>query len=115
MLQAWKRRGVEGTEKKGKKRGRSSTANEPAVDGAKRGRKNGTHPLDGTPPASADSADFKPPSGSWEEEVVGIDACEGHEGAIIVFLTWKNGVKSQHALSQVYKRCPQKVGRHSKA
>lgn len=80
------------------------------MNGAKRGRKNGTHPASSTPPASAKSAEFKPPSGNWEEEVVGIDACEGTEGNIVVYLTWKGGEKSQHPLHQVYKRCPQKVG-----
>lgn len=38
-----------------------------------------------------------------------IDACEGNGGAIVVYLTWKGGEKSQHPLHQVYKRCPQKV------
>lgn len=94
---------------KGKKRGRASTTTESGVNGSKRGKKNGAHPASSTPPASAKSAEFKPPSGNWEEEVVGIDACEGNGGNIVVYLTWKSGEKSQHPLHQVYKRCPQKV------
>lgn len=38
-----------------------------------------------------------------------IDACEGTEGSVVVFLTWKGGQKTQHPLVQVYKRCPQKM------
>lgn len=94
--------------KKGKKRGRSSTTTDSAVvNGSKKGRKNGSHPASSTPPAS--SKEFRPPSGNWEEEVVAIDACEGAEGNIVVYLTWKSGDKSQHPLHQVYKRCPQRV------
>lgn len=94
--------------KKGKKRGRSSTANESnGANGVKRGRK--SHPVDSSPPAGAKAVEFKPPTGSWEEEVTGIDACEGAEGDVVVYLTWKGGQKSQHPLAQVYKRCPQKV------
>ena len=92
---------------KGKKRGRTSTAaNETA---AKKGKRNGTNTASATPPAGATQSGFRPPTGSWEDDVVLIDACEGSEGAVIVFLTWKGGHKTQHPLAQVYKRCPQKV------
>ena len=96
------------SEKKGKKRGRASTVT--ANGSAKKTKKNG-HPSASTPPASAKAAEFKPPTGSWEEDVVGIDACEGPEGAIVVYLTWKGGQKSQHPTAQVYKRCPQRVSK----
>lgn len=91
----------------GKKRGRASTGG--AENGAKRGKKaNGTATsAASTPPAGAE---FKPPlNGNWEDEVVMIDACEGVEGSVVVFLTWKGGQKTQHPLAQVYKRCPQKM------
>ena len=55
------------------------------------------------------AAKFKLPSGNWEEEVVGIDGCERFEGNIIIYLSWKDGRKSQHPLVQVNERCPQKV------
>jgi chromobox protein 1 len=89
--------------KKGaKKRGRASTNSE---GGAKRGKKsNGTAIV-----PNAINVEFKPPSGTWEEDVVMIDAAEGTEGSVVVFLTWKGGQKTQHPLPQVYKRCPQKV------
>lgn len=94
--------------RKGKKRSR---ANDDEINGSAskrgRGRKNGVHPGSNTPPVSA--GDFKPPTGNWEEQIVAIDACEGGEGAVVVFLTWKGGHKTQHPLSQVYKRCPQRV------
>lgn len=41
-----------------------------------------------------------------------IDACEGKDGNVLAFLTWKSGAKTQHPLAQVYKRCPQKVRRN---
>jgi len=97
------------TGKGAKKRARASTDAEANGSAPKRGRKgkNGVHPESTTPPAS--SPEFKPPTGNWEEQIVGIDACEGGEGAVIVYLTWKGGHKTQHPLSQVYKRCPQRM------
>lgn len=106
ILEQWREKKAAG---KGKKRGRVSTASAANGAPAKRGRKNGSHPAESTPPAGAKEAEFKPPTGSWEDEVVGIDACEGNAGAVVVYLTWKGGQKTQHPLAQVYKRCPQKV------
>jgi chromobox protein 1 len=94
---------------KKRRRESTSTSTPQTTNGAKRGRKNNSHPSSTTPPASANYSGFKPPTGSWEEEVTGIDACEGTEGKVVVYLTWASGAKSQHPLSQVYKRCPQKV------
>ncbi|TVY59570.1 Chromatin-associated protein swi6 [Lachnellula suecica] len=96
-----------GNSGKGKKRSRVSTDAE-TNGSAKRGRKskNGVHPESTTPPASAE---FKPPTGNWEEQIIAIDACEGGEGSVVVYLTWKGGHKTQHPLSQVYKRCPQRM------
>lgn len=108
MVDDWKEKQAEEAAKKGKKRDRASTGVDTPTNGtSKRGRK--SHPLDTTPPASASRAEFVPPSGNWEEEVEGIDACEGADGKPIVYITWKTGQKSQHPLAQVYKRCPQKV------
>lgn len=103
IISAWEEK-KSGAVKKSKKRGRVSTTTE-GVNGSKRGKK--AHPATEGLPASA--KEFKPPSGNWEEEVVGIDACEGSEGSIVVYLTWKGGEKTQHPLQQVYKRCPQKM------
>ncbi|RQM08285.1 hypothetical protein DH86_00001475, partial [Scytalidium sp. 3C] len=93
---------------KSKKRGRpSSSALIESANGAKKGRR--SHPASTSPPVSSSKrGGFKPPPGSWEDEVVEIDACEGREGEITVFLTWKDGQKTQHPTSQVYHRCPQK-------
>lgn len=107
IIEAWNEKKAT---KKSKKRGRASTGAENGTNGSsKRGRKSGTHPATASPPASAEKAEFKPPTGSWEDAVVAIDACEGNEGAVVVYLTWQGGQKSQHPLPQVYKRCPQKV------
>jgi len=103
LMEAWEEKKAS----KGKKRGRASTGGE--TNETKRGKKNGVHPTDSDAPASFRRAEFKPPSGNWEEAVVGIDACEGTEGSIVVYLTWKGGEKTQHPLHQVYKRCPQKM------
>ncbi|KAH8816062.1 hypothetical protein F5884DRAFT_207431 [Xylogone sp. PMI_703] len=95
--------------KSAKKRGRPrADTKEESANGSKRGRKR--HPASTSPPASSSkSGSFKPPSGSWEDEVVEIDACEGHDGKITVFLTWEGGHRTQHPASQVYHRCPQKM------
>ncbi|KXJ89697.1 chromo domain-like protein [Microdochium bolleyi] len=88
---------------KGKKRGR------PAASGAAAGkRRKADHPRDGTPPASTKA--WKPPAGSWEDEVDTIDAChDENSGKLIVYLTWKNGQKTQHETKVIYQRCPQKM------
>ncbi|XMA17361.1 hypothetical protein WAI453_010152 [Rhynchosporium graminicola] len=106
IMSTWQEKKAEAAAgKKGKKRGRVSTGVENG--GTKRGRK--SHPAAGSPPASSAAAEFKPPTGSWEDAVVAIDACEGSEGSVVVYLTWKDGYKTQHPLAQVYKRCPQKM------
>jgi chromobox protein 1 len=99
-------------EPKTKKRGRAATATSTpdSKSNGKKPRKNAPyHPASTTPPASLEKAAFKPPTGSWEDEVQGIDACEGTDGNVMVFLQWASGHKTQHPLEQVYKRCPQKV------
>lgn len=99
----------EETEKaaRGKKRGRASTGTTTAT---KRSRKNGAaaHPADSTPPAS--SKKWSPPAGSWEDEIESIDACEDEgNGKLVVYLIWKNGRKTKHETSVIYKKCPQKM------
>ncbi|KAG6003960.1 hypothetical protein E4U43_000818 [Claviceps pusilla] len=99
----------EQTEKaaRGKKRGRG--ASNAASNSTKRARKNGTHPSNSTPPASA-SQEWAPPAGSWEDEIATIDACQGQgSGRLTVFLIWKNGKKTRHDTSIIYKKCPQKL------
>ncbi|KAF6813860.1 chromo domain-containing protein [Colletotrichum sojae] len=94
-----------------KKRGRPATSSTPPA-GNKRSRRNG-HPADATPPASATNAKgtgWQLPSGSWEDDVESIDACEDEDtGALIIYLNWKNGQKTKHSTEVVYKRCPQKM------
>lgn len=94
------------TEKaKAKKRGRPGS-DQPA--GTKRQRKNGVHPADTEPPATKKK--WQPPSGSWEDDIENIDACEEEGGGkLVVYLNWKNGQKTKHETSVIYKKCPQKV------
>lgn len=100
---------IAGQSKKGtqKKRGRPSSTNTP-TNGTKRSKR-GSHPASSTPPASAAKA-WTPPAGSWEDHVASIDACHDEEtGKLIVYLSWKNGHKTQHDTKIVYSRCPQKM------
>lgn len=94
---------------KTKKRGRPATDRTPSST-SKKSRKNGDHPSNTSPPATAKRAEWKPPAGSWEDDVAELDACEDEDtGKLMVYLTWKNGQKTQHETSVIYKRCPQKV------
>lgn len=93
----------------GRKRQRQSTSATP-VETTKAAKKQKSHPLDSTPPASAKAAEWKPPSGSWEDHVETVDMCQDeNDGTFIVYLTWKNGKKTQHPKEVIYRRCPQKV------
>jgi chromobox protein 1 len=75
---------------------------------AKRLQGNEAHLADKTSPATVKN--WTPPSGSWEDEIETIDACEdGGNGKLVVFLVWKNGEKTKHATQTIYKKCPQKV------
>lgn len=100
------------TAARGKKRGRPSNGAPAAAAAAaptKRSRKNaGAHPAESTPPASAKK--WSPPAGSWEDLIENIDACQEEDtGKLIVYLVWKNGQKTKHDTSVIYKKCPQKV------
>ncbi|KAK3998320.1 hypothetical protein QBC44DRAFT_314229 [Cladorrhinum sp. PSN332] len=92
---------------KGKKRGRQS--NTPQTSG-KRSRRGNGHPTDSDTPVSVESVQWRPPPGSWENDIADLDACEDEEtGKLMVYLTWKNGKKTQHETPVIYQRCPQKM------
>ncbi|KXX83436.1 Chromo domain-containing protein 2 [Madurella mycetomatis] len=93
---------------KSKKRSRPSLST-PQASG-KRSKKNSDHPAESEPPRSAKAASWKPPPGSWEDHIAQLDACEDEEsGKLMVYLTWKNGHKTQHETQVIYQRCPQKM------
>lgn len=97
---------------KGKKRGRlnSAVSTPQPSNNNKRSKRNGSHAGDSEPPASVTTAKWKPPAGSWEDHIAQLDACEDEEsGKLMVYLTWKNGQKTQHETSIIYARCPQKM------
>ncbi len=76
----------------------------------KRARKNNDHPANKGTPSSLLKKEFKPPSGSWEHDVDVVDMFHDREaGGLMVYVTWKNGKKTQHTAKQCYTRCPQKV------
>lgn len=91
---------------RGKKRGRG--ASNAASTSTKRSKKNGSHPAESAPPATAKA--WAPPAGSWEDDIDTIDACEDEgSGKLVVYLIWKNGKKTKHETPVIYKKCPQKV------
>lgn len=97
-----------GKSSKGKKRGRQSMSAVTPTASTKRARKSGEHPADRETPSVVEKA-FKPPAGSWEDDVVDVEMYRNGEGELIVCLTWKAGQKTQHPAQQTYMRCPQKV------
>lgn len=98
---------------KTKKRSRASSSTPQAAvanSSGKRSRKNNGYQDESEAPLSAKAVAWKPPPGSWEEHVAHLDACEDEEtGHLVVYLTWKNGKKTQHSTQVIYQRCPQKV------
>ncbi|KAK8046528.1 Chromatin-associated protein swi6 [Apiospora saccharicola] len=96
------------SQKSAKKRGRPAASSATPANGKR--TKRGSHPASQTPPASVSSKEWKPPAGSWEDEVGFVDAChDENTGKLLVYLTWKNGHKTQHDLKVVYSRCPQQM------
>ncbi|EPE02995.1 heterochromatin protein one [Ophiostoma piceae UAMH 11346] len=100
---------------KGKKRGRppasASASTTPTPSAAKRSRK--AVKVEDHPASRESSPDvdkpFKPPAGSWEADVMDVEMFRGDDGELRVFLTWKDGNKSQHVAQQAYVRCPQRI------
>ena len=59
---------------------------------------------------AAESNQWKPPAGSWEDDVASIDYCVPVDsGGFLVYISWRNGVQTKHHTSLIYKRCPQMV------
>ena len=87
------------------KRGRKSDIASASTKKAKTEKKSQSRSV--TPKQNEEK--FTPPSGSWEDEIKAVDAAEGAEGQVQVYLTWRNGQKTQHPLETCYKRCPQKM------
>lgn len=95
-------------------RTKSKRKNRPSVATAARDTKSVTRQENGTdPPETARSVatmSWKPPVGSWEDEIDRVDACEREsDGRLVVYLVWKNGRKTRHETSVIYQKCPQKV------
>jgi chromobox protein 1 len=59
--------------------------------------------------------EWKPPSGSWENEIVAIDTIEESfdaekgENLRFAYIIWNNGRKTRHNLAVLNQKCPQKV------
>ncbi|KAF5120902.1 Chromo domain-containing protein 2 [Metarhizium anisopliae] len=95
-------------------RAASKRKNRPSVATAATDTKSVIRQENGTdPPETARSfatTSWKPPIGSWEDEIDRVDACEKEsDGRLVVYLVWKNGRKTRHETSVIYQKCPQKV------
>ncbi|KAF8459434.1 hypothetical protein BGX38DRAFT_1148641 [Terfezia claveryi] len=60
-------------------------------------------------PAPAEEPKWKPPAGSWEDEIQAIDTIEKTDKGLICYIQWANGKKSQHEVHTVYKKAPQRM------
>lgn len=98
---------LNGESKPKKKRGRQPNVGTPDVkSNGKKAKKE--HPASSTPPASL-KTEWKPPTGSWEEDIASIDAIEDVGGKLSVYVQWNDGRQSQHEVRAMYSHCPQKV------
>lgn len=88
-----------------KKRRRATK--ETFVTTPKRSEQNEVHAANKTLLVTANQ--WSPPSGSWEDEIETIDACEEDNGKLVVYLIWKNGQKTKHDTQVIYRKCPQKM------
>ncbi|KAI5849785.1 hypothetical protein BZA05DRAFT_401545 [Tricharina praecox] len=52
---------------------------------------------------------WKPPAGNWEDVISHIDTIEKTDAGLVCYVQWSNGRKSQHDVSVVYKKCPQRM------
>ncbi|KAF8464387.1 hypothetical protein BDZ91DRAFT_254264 [Kalaharituber pfeilii] len=86
------------------KRSRPSTSGTPAASK----KKTKTTPSNESP-APIDEPKWKPPAGSWEDEIQAIDTIEKTEKGLICYIQWSNGKKSQHEVHTVYKKAPQRM------
>lgn len=98
-------------ERLNKKRARASNVAPATPASSKRSKIARTRKSESASPGAEEKPvkQFQPPAGSWEDEVKAIDAAEGEHGEVQVYLTWKNGQKTQHPLHVTYQRCPQKM------
>lgn len=93
-----------------KKRNRLSVNNAGSDTGSQSSvkRTRTSHPGDSTPPKQ-NKGKFVPPSGSWEDHIAEIDAIQGDDGQLWIYLKWKSGDKTRHDTKTIYKRCPQQM------
>jgi len=95
------------------KRNRQSIGSTPttATKGTKRAKtslsasKNG----DDHSPAPTTDSKWKPPKGSWENEITAIDTIEKTDKGLVCYVQWGNGRKTQHDIHVVYSKCPQRM------
>lgn len=60
-------------------------------------------------PIKDEATKWKPPAGSWENEISHIDTIERISKGLVCYVQWVNGRKSQHDLAVLYKKCPQRM------
>ncbi|KAI9793300.1 MAG: hypothetical protein M1833_000799 [Piccolia ochrophora] len=59
-----------------------------------------------TPPEDENSR-WKPPAGSWEEDIQAVDTIERDGDVLWVYLFWRKGKRTRHPLQKCYVKCPQ--------
>lgn len=97
-----------------KKRGRASTATSTHKGNNAKRQKGASNSKSATPQPNKKEDTWVVPSGSWEEEVLAIDAIEEVEDDFQVYLHWTNGRRTQHPREMCNRRCPQKVDHYIK-
>ncbi|KAI9681847.1 MAG: hypothetical protein M1829_000592 [Trizodia sp. TS-e1964] len=92
------------------KRGRDSLAGTPqTVDKESKKSKASAKKAYNSPAAEGPTI-WSPPSGSWEDEINGVDTIENDlKDGLQVYLHWKNGRKTRHPIDKVYLKCPQRM------
>lgn len=60
-------------------------------------------------PETDTKGNWKPPAGSWEDDIHCVDTIEMDKNDLYVYLQWNNGRKTRHQTREVYKKCPMRV------
>ncbi|KAG7402537.1 Chromodomain Y-like protein [Fusarium oxysporum f. sp. rapae] len=73
--------------------------------------KSNKYDADETWPMKAE--EWRPPLGSWEDDIKTIDGCDkDNAGHLAFYVTWNTGKKTKHGTETIYKRCPQMILRY---
>ncbi|KAI9829156.1 MAG: hypothetical protein M1832_000179 [Thelocarpon impressellum] len=93
------------------KRNRDSASNTPQTGrkSSKTRRLNDNTPPVDTSNATSSELGWRPPKGSWEDEIQAVDIIEQNKNGLFVYLRWNNKKITRHAIEETYRKCPQKM------